>query len=248
MKLISAGRIAFAIAIGVIGTSAQTAEQHLQKCDASYAKSKYSDAVKHCTKAIEARPGFEEALITRAAAYKNVGNDNAAIADYTEVIRLTDGMAMAYFYRAGVYEKLGRIDDAIADLTASVTRDPKGLFAARSHYQRGLLYDRIGKGDAAQADYWSAVRLKPDYAQAKAKIKNPFGDLTLTEAANRIIPGVATPELMARQSRPRYRRRLLWSNRFRLRPLYLRRLSLRRGSAWSSRARASALRRPCHTS
>ncbi len=194
MKLISAGRIAFAIAIGVIGTSAQTAEQHLQKCDASYAKSKYSDAVKHCTKAIEARPGFEEALITRAAAYKNVGNDNAAIADYTEVIRLTDGMAMAYFYRAGVYEKLGRIDDAIADLTASVTRDPKGLFAARSHYQRGLLYDRIGKGDAAQADYWSAVRLKPDYAQAKAKIKNPFGDLTLTEAANRIIPGVATPE------------------------------------------------------
>lgn len=186
--------IGFVITGAVIGISGQTAEQHLQKCDASYAKGKYSDAVKHCTKAIEARPDFEEALITRASAYKNVGNDTAAVADYTELIKLTDGMAMAYFYRAGVYEELGRNDEAIADLTASVTKDPKGLFAARSYYQRGLLYDKAGKGDAAQADYWSAVKLKPDYAQAKAKIKYPFGDLTLTEAANRIIPGVATPE------------------------------------------------------
>ncbi len=198
MKLRRLPDIALVVGLATLALNAQIADEHLQKCDAAYGKAKYTEAVRHCTKAIEAKPGFEEALITRASAYKNLGNDNAAIADYTELIRLTNGMAMAYFYRAGILQKLGRDNDAIADLTASVTKDPKGLFAARSYYHRGQLYDKVGKSDDAQSDYWNAVKLKPDYGEAKAKVKYPFGDLTITEAANRIIPdftipGAATP-------------------------------------------------------
>jgi len=179
---------------GITAVNAQTAEAFLAKCDASFDKGKYSDAVKECTKALEARPGFPEALITRAGTYKILRNYPAAIDDYTQLVRVTNGMAMAYFYRAGIYQKTGKDNEAIADLTASIEKDPKGLFAARSHYERGLIYDKLGKADAAQADYWAAVKLKPDHTQAKAKIKYPFGNKTLTEAANDIIPGVKTPD------------------------------------------------------
>ncbi|MBP9664663.1 MAG: tetratricopeptide repeat protein [Pyrinomonadaceae bacterium] len=194
MKLIRPIGTVLVVGTAALALNAQTADEHLQRCDAAYGKAKYADAVKHCTKAIESRPGFEEALITRAAAHKNLGNNDAAIDDYTELIRVTSGMAMAYFYRAGIFQKLGRNNDAIADLTASITKEPKGLFAARSYYQRGQLYDKLGKGDDAQSDYGNAVKLKPDYAEAKARIKYPFGDLTITEAANRIIPGITTPD------------------------------------------------------
>ncbi|MBK9216859.1 MAG: tetratricopeptide repeat protein [Chloracidobacterium sp.] len=194
MRFKQAIAIGFVITGTVIGISGQTAEQHLQKCDASFEKGKYSDALTECTKALEAKPGFEEALITRAGTYKTLRNYPAAIADYTELIRVSNGMAMAYFYRAGLYAKTGRNNEAVADLTSSITKDPKGLFAARSYYERGLIYDKLGKSDAAQADYWSAVKIKPDYAQAKAKIKYPFGDKTLTEAANDIVPGVNAPD------------------------------------------------------
>lgn len=186
--------VAAFFAFGVVAANAQTPEAFLAKCDASFESGKYSDAVKECTKALDAKPGFEEALITRAGTYKILRNYPAALADYTELIRVTGGMAMAYFYRADIYKRTGKDNEAIADLTASIKKDPKGLFAARSYYERGLLYDKLGKSDAAQADYWDAVKINPNHAQAKAKIKYPFGDKTLTEAANDIVPGVKTPE------------------------------------------------------
>ncbi|MBV6495279.1 MAG: hypothetical protein DYH05_12610 [Acidobacteria bacterium ACB1] len=182
------------LAFGVVAVNAQTAEGFLAKCDASFEAGKYSDAIQECTKALEARPGFEEALITRAGTYKILRNYPAALADYTELIRVSNGMAMAYFYRADIYKRTGKNNEAIADLTASIKKDPKGLFAARSYYERGLLYDKLGKSDAAQADYWDAVKINPNYTQAKAKLKYPFGDKTLTEAANDIVPGVKTPD------------------------------------------------------
>lgn len=190
-------QIVFAAALlffGLTAASAQTAEAFFAKCDSSFENGKYTDAVKQCTKALEVRPGYEDALITRAGTYKILRDYPAAIADYTELIRVTNGMAMAYFYRADIYKRIGKDNEAIADLTASIEKDPKGLFTARSYYERGLIYDKLGKSDAAQADYWAAVKLKPNYAQAKAKIKYPFGDKTLTEAANDIVPGVKSPD------------------------------------------------------
>lgn len=185
--------VSLVFAFGVIAANAQTPEAFLAKCDASFEGGKYSDAIKECTKALDTKPGYAEALITRAGTYKILRNYPAAIADYTELIRVTGGMAMAYFYRGDIYKRTGKDNEAIADLTASIKKDPKGLFAARSYYARGLIYDELGKTDAAQADYWAAVKINPNHAQAKAKIKYPFGDKTLTEAANDIVPGVKTP-------------------------------------------------------
>lgn len=174
--------------------SAQTAEELLKKCDDAYGKAKYADAVKHCTKAIEKRPGFEEAIMARAFAYEKLGNVDAAITDHTELIRLT-GMAQFYFYRAGIYLDRGRKDDALADLSAAIQKEPAGRYAARSHYKRGLIYEERGKIAEAQADFRRTVQLNPDNKDAAKRIKpDPFGALLddgpLSTAADRIVENI----------------------------------------------------------
>lgn len=172
----------------------QSADEFLKKCDAAYGKANYADAVKHCTKAIEKRPGFEEAIMARAFAYEKLGNIDAAIADHTELIRLT-GMAQFYFYRAGIYLDRGKKDDALADLTAAIKKEPAGRYAARCHYQRGLIYEERGKTTDAQADFRRAVQLNPDLKDAAARIKpQPKTDILddgpLSTAADRIVENI----------------------------------------------------------
>ena len=171
--------------------SGQSVNELYKKCDAAYGKPDYADAVRRCTKVIEADGGHIEARLTRAAAYEKLGNDEAAVGDYSELIR-GGATAMLYFYRGGLYSKRGQRDAAIADLTASLEREPKGRYAARSLVLRGSIYDELKRDDDAQADYWRASGLDPNFPGLKAKLKYPFGDKTLTEAAEIVFPGMET--------------------------------------------------------
>jgi len=196
MRFICVGLVLATLSVLVC---AQSPNDLYKKCDAAYGKGNYADAVKACTKAIEGDKTNVEAMMTRAAAYEKLGNDTAAISDYSELIR-GGGTAMLHFYRAGLYQKNAKTDAAIADLTASIQKEPAGRFAARSYYQRGLIYDQLGRTNEAQDDYWSASKLDRNLAGLKDKLKYPFGDLTLTEATDRIIPGVVTPVVTSPQS------------------------------------------------
>ena len=156
----------------------------------SLVRKEYQVAVAKCTKAIEAQPDSVDAFQLRASAYEKAAYYSAAIGDYTTLIRLTKGAAKFHFYRAELYSKRVENQKTIDDYTTVITKEPTGPFTAKAFYGRGLIYDKVGSNPAAQADYESAVKLDPGFAEAKKKIDYPLGNMTITQAADYIIPGI----------------------------------------------------------
>lgn len=192
-KTMKMHRVGFFIFLSLASTgiaAGQNAGQFLVRCSDSLVKKNYQDAVAKCTKAIEAQPDSVEAFQLRASAYEKIAYYSAAIGDYTSLIRLTKGAAKFHFYRAELYSKRIENQKAIDDYTAVITKEPTGPFTAKSLYGRGLIYDKVGRKAAAQDDYESAVKLDPGFTEAKKKIDPLLGYMTITQAADNIIPGI----------------------------------------------------------
>jgi tetratricopeptide (TPR) repeat protein len=183
--------LSFGILLAFCGLAVgQTSGQWLVQCSETLVKKEYQVAVAKCTKAIDAQPDSVDAFQLRASAYEKIAYYSAAIGDYTSLIRLTKGAAKFHFYRAELYSKRIENQKAIDDYTSVIAKEPTGPFTAKAFYGRGVIYDKVGRKAAAQADYESAVKLDPGYAEAKKKIEYPFGNLTITQAADNIIPGI----------------------------------------------------------
>ncbi len=58
---------------------------------------------------------YAEAYYNRGIVHLNLGNEQAAIEDYTQAIRLDPNHADAYNSRANIYRQLGNKEEAIAD-------------------------------------------------------------------------------------------------------------------------------------
>ncbi len=186
-------RVVFFIFLSLVfaGLAAgQNAGQFLVQCSDSLVKKNYQDAVARCTKAIDAQPDSVDAFQLRASAYEKIAYYSAAIGDYTSLIRLTKGAAKFHFYRAELYSKRLENQKAIDDYTAVITKEPTGPFTAKAFYGRGLIYDKVGRKVAAQDDYESAVKLDPGFTEAKKKIDPLLGNMTITQAADNIVPGI----------------------------------------------------------
>ena len=96
-------------------------------------------------------------------AYRDKGDTDRAIADYTEAIRLDPKFAIAYNNRGLAYRDKGDTDRAIADFTEAIRLDPK---FANAYASRGVAYRDKGDMDRAIADYTEAIRLDPKLAIA----------------------------------------------------------------------------------
>jgi tetratricopeptide (TPR) repeat protein len=121
-------------------------------------------AVSSFTQAIQLNPKAEEPYYHRANSYYNLGNYQAAVADYTEVIRQNTGKLgfsrEAYWNRARAYEKLGEKQKAISDLTQLIGDSSTN---AEEYLLRGKLYKDLGNKTSAKADYQAAEKLLQQY-------------------------------------------------------------------------------------
>ena len=103
------------------------------------------------------------AHIMRAKAYREKGDLEKTIFDYTVVIKLQPANEYAYRCRGEAHFSNGQFDLAIADLNTAIQLEPGRQYA---YYVRGFVY--IAKTDLGLAieDFSQAIRIDPKYTGA----------------------------------------------------------------------------------
>lgn len=126
-------------------------------------------AVYYCSRAIQSGDltGGElvTALLNRGVAYKQMGNLDLAIADYSAALTRAPDDALLYSNRANAYRELGELGYALADANHALEIDIEN---ARAFYVRGAVFEAMGDTENARKDYLRAYELQPvndDYRQ-----------------------------------------------------------------------------------
>ncbi|MDR3334859.1 MAG: tetratricopeptide repeat protein [Treponema sp.] len=109
-------------------------------------------------------PGMTaEEYYKRGQEYRNKGDYNRAITEYTEAIRLNQKYTDAYFVRGIAYELKKDYDRAMVDYTEVIRLNPK---FANAYYGRGNTYNNKGEYDRAIAEYTEAIKFNQKYTDA----------------------------------------------------------------------------------
>jgi len=105
------------------------------------------------------------AFYNRAVAYRETGQWDKAIADYTEAISLDPDDADIFNSRGNAYYGDGQFDQAIDDYDQAIDLDPS---LPEAFSNRGNVYRKAGKFDLAIEDYGRAMDLRPGDGQIVA--------------------------------------------------------------------------------
>jgi tetratricopeptide (TPR) repeat protein len=132
---------------------------HSNRGDESISLGKFSEAVSHCTKAIELNPTFAAAYINRGNAQYGLGKEPEALSDFGKAIEINPWCADAYYNRGTIYSSSGKVSEAISDFGKAIEFNPK---CAEAYYNRGCLYGRLGKFTEAVPDFSEAIELNPN--------------------------------------------------------------------------------------
>ena len=99
------------------------------------------------------------AYYNRGIAYKNKGQYERAISDYTKALEINPRDADTYYNRGITYRNKGQYDKAITDFTKGIEINPRD---ARAYNNRGIVYAQ-GKGqyDKAITDFTKAIEIHP---------------------------------------------------------------------------------------
>ena len=81
--------------------------------------------------------GTAEDYFNRGNQFRQEGNLEQAIADYTSAVKADSKHAKAYYNRGNCYSKLNQIDEAIADYKKAVEINPK---YTEAYYNLGNAY------------------------------------------------------------------------------------------------------------
>ncbi|HSI88188.1 MAG TPA: tetratricopeptide repeat protein, partial [Pyrinomonadaceae bacterium] len=99
----------------------------------------------------------------RAIAYREIGNDDPALADYNKAIELDGANPNFYVNRANLLKARGDADGAIRDYSKAIELKPDHINA---YINRGVAYNDKQDRDKAIADYTKAIELDPQQTQA----------------------------------------------------------------------------------
>lgn len=117
---------------------------------------KLVQAVEQFSRAIELRPNYPTALMSRGVAYMDLQLFDEALQDEIRAIELDPRLALAWNNRGCVLQAMGRFDEAVSDHTKAMELAPNFVNA---YANRGVAYYRLGKYDLALADLTKAVEL-----------------------------------------------------------------------------------------
>ena len=100
-------------------------------------------AITHCNLALHSKEiddkTASEALTNRGFHYRRLGQNDAALSDYSRSIQINPENATAYYNRSYIYEELGRLEDAKSDIENAYRLAPKSDFILKKAVEYGLL-------------------------------------------------------------------------------------------------------------
>lgn len=92
----------------------------------------------------------------KGVALAQLGNDAAAVDEYSSAISFNPSKALFWRNRAGMYNKLGKSELALADCNEAIKLNPDD---GAAYNIRGLAYDGLGNESGALANFKEAKRL-----------------------------------------------------------------------------------------
>lgn len=113
------------------------------------------------TRALEADPSYDRALLNRADLYIELGRFEAAVGDLTRAIELDPEAALAFYLRGLAHCALLRVEEGVGDVLASIALQPdwarewQSYLAAEGHYE-GAVDGRFGPASEAALRAWCA--------------------------------------------------------------------------------------------
>ena len=122
-------------------------------------KGNLDGALADFTKAIELKPDYADAYISRGVVKDIKGDKDGAIADFNKAIELKPDYADAYNNRGNVKSDKGDLDGALADFTKAIELKPN---YAEAYNNRGYVKKAKSDMDGALADFNKAIQLKPN--------------------------------------------------------------------------------------
>ena len=152
----------------------------------------YAVALKDYSAGLELEPANPLLLVNRAAAYMEMPNLPAAMADYEKLAQMHPDFAFGHLVRGRALIVLKRFDQAIAAIETAIRLDPE---QPESYVERGRAYLGKKSYDLALADYDKAVEINPALVSAhynrgslhldRRDYDKAIADLTIAIALNR---------------------------------------------------------------
>ena len=146
------------------------AEFYVELGDALRHNGKPGDAVPRYQQALKLNPDSLAGLLGLGRAFDAMGDLGPASDAFTRATNAAPDDATSWLQLGQTCIKLQREADALSALQRALTLDPS---VPETHYALALLLSKPGRDSArAEAEWREAIRLQPDYSQARMNLAN----------------------------------------------------------------------------
>ena len=139
-----------------------------------FADGRYEEAMQHYRFALEIRPEFPSAFCNVGGALVSLGRNDEAASYFRQALQIDPEFALAHINWGNMLLADGHFAEAIGHYLEALKSDVKSISAQHpfTHKNVATAYVRLGQFDQADAHYREAMRLKPDYAEARFNLGN----------------------------------------------------------------------------
>jgi tetratricopeptide (TPR) repeat protein len=132
------------------------------------------EAVAEYREAIRIKPGAIKARVNLGYVLARTGKRDEALAQLREAVRLQPDDGRAHYYLANTLQSMNRLTEALAEYKDALAHT-EGPSAADVHNDYGVALAMAGRMNEARNEFREALRINPDFADAKANLKRAGG-------------------------------------------------------------------------
>jgi tetratricopeptide (TPR) repeat protein len=148
----------------------EQAESYVELGDALRHNGKPGDAVPRYRAALRLKPNSLVGLLGLGRAFEATGDLAQALDAFTRAVNAVSDDASSWLQLGETYVRLGRETDALSALRQALTLDPG---VPEAHYALALRLPKpVADAARAGAEWREAIRLQPDYSQARMNLAN----------------------------------------------------------------------------